>query len=495
MTSSKAELTVGIFALAVLAVLSFMTFRVGEFVFLEKEGYSVYADFLNTAGLDEKTKVKIAGVDTGTVEKIELVGGEARVTIRMEPGITLYSDAAARIKSTGLLGDKYLELQTGSVEPALRDGDEIKDVADIADIDDLVRNLTSISVKLVDFMEDINQKDLLDSLKKTLLNLQDITGDLKSVVSENRESFTQVLDSLSSITARVDGFLDEYGAPLSNSITNVEAFSAHLKDQGPELLENLNEASKKIRAVMEETGPEFTSVARKASTTMDTIAGISNRIESGEGTLGKLVKDEELYESLKRAAKGLDKTLGAAERFKTYVTFRNDFLTRVDENKGAFFLKLQPREDKYYIVGAVKDPVGTVRTKETITNGSTTREETVFEDKIELTAHFAKRYRDTSLRIGVTESTFGVGADQFFLDDKLMLSLDAWDFNEDEQFADKIHLRFGVDYFLFKNLFVSGGFDNFLDSDRGGVFLGGGLMFEDEDLKYLLGPASNLAGR
>ena len=59
--------------------------------------------------------------------------------------------------------------------------------------------------------------------------------------------------------------------------------------------------------------------------------------------------------------------------------------------------------------------------------------------------------------------------------------------SSDEARASEAHARLGVDYQVFKLLFVSGGVDNFLNSRRRGLYLGGGLKFEDEDLKYFLG--------
>ncbi len=106
MKSLSTELKVGFFALIVMAILTFMTFRIGGLEWLKKEGYIVYVYFKNIAGLDEKTRVKIAGVDAGTIEKIELKEGRAKLTLRLYKDIQLYSDASASIKATGLLGDK-----------------------------------------------------------------------------------------------------------------------------------------------------------------------------------------------------------------------------------------------------------------------------------------------------------------------------------------------------------------------------------------------------
>ena len=91
------------------------------------------------------------------------------------------------------------------------------------------------------------------------------------------------------------------------------------------------------------------------------------------------------------------------------------------------------------------------------------------------------------------ETTFGFGADYFFNDDKGRLKVDMWDFGEDETGADASHLKIGIDYTVFKYLFVSGGIDNLLNSNRRGIYVGGGLKFEDEDFKYLFGKSPDIS--
>jgi phospholipid/cholesterol/gamma-HCH transport system substrate-binding protein len=475
MSTPKAELAVGLFALLVMAVLSFMTFRVGEFPFMKKKGYDVYAEFLNTAGLDVKTKVRIAGVEAGTVDKIELVGGKARVTLRMKKDVTLYSDAKAHIKSTGLLGEKYLELTPGSKEPTIKDGDHITNIVEAADIAELIRNLSNISHRLMEFMSGFELEDVQEAFAEPLENIRVITRELKDIVTGNKEKFSRIVDRVDSITARIDDFLEKNEGALTKTASNAA-----------ELTEDLKLAARDLRDVLKSAAPELTTAAEKASSTMDSINLIANKINQGEGTIGKLVHDDRLYESLDKAARGIGNTLSSLDRFRTFVSFRGDYLTKAGRTKGAFYLTLQPRKDKFYVLGLIRDPVGLVSTTETTTNGVSEVEEKV-EDRFEFTAHFAKRFNNTALRIGLTENTFGLGADKFMLDDRLRLSIDAWDFRRAEEGSVDAHVRIGTDYFLFKNLFISGGMDNVLNSQRSGVFVGGGVSFEDEDLKYLLG--------
>jgi phospholipid/cholesterol/gamma-HCH transport system substrate-binding protein len=88
-----------------------------------------------------------------------------------------------------------------------------------------------------------------------------------------------------------------------------------------------------------------------------------------------------------------------------------------------------------------------------------------------------------------------VGADYLFGGDKAKVSLDVWDFSGDEAKANRAHMRIGLDYPLFKYVFINAGIDNLLNNNRRGIFIGGGLKFEDEDFKYLFGSSPSITGR
>ncbi len=491
MKGLSTELKVGSFALIIIAVLTYMTFKVGGFEWVKKKGYVVYAEFKNIGALDEKTRIKVAGVDAGIIERIELKNGRARLTLRIDKNVVLYSDASVGIKSTGLLGDKYMELKIGSQPPELKDGDTIKNVVEVVDIDDLVRNLTEVSTNINNFASALNESigtpEGKAALKESILNLKDITAGLKDTISVNDKKMRTALDNINNFITSIHDLVEKNKEPLTATISNVKDFSASLKKDGPELVANLEKASQELKAMIEENRPSVKS----ATESIDTI---SKKIAGGEGSLGKLVKDDRLYESLNKAAEGVNKQLGAIDRFRTFITFQADYLTKPKDAKGQFYVTLQPKPDKYYIIGIVGDPVGSVKTTTTTTSGSTVTEEKV-EKKIEFTAQFAKRFQDVALRIGLTENTFGVGADYFFLKDKAKLTADVWDFGSDEEGAKKPHAKIGVDYFIFKHIFLSAGADNILNKKRRGAYVGAGVRFEDEDFKYLFGTIPKVPGK
>lgn len=480
MKELSTELKVGAFALIVLAVLTFMTFKVGGLDWAKKKGYAVHMVFSSTAGLDEKTRVKIAGVDAGVVEYIGLKEGKALVTLRIDPGVRIYRNAQASIRSSGLLGDKYLDIRIGSPEAGqLKDGDTITDVIEVADMDDLARNLINVSQSFTRLTESLN--DVLGddqakkSLSETIVNLREISSTLNQTITLNDQKLRTVLDNISTLTASLNGLVDRNRDPLTASISDMRDFSASLKNTGPELIENLNKASQQLKAILEENRPGVRS-------TVESVDKIAQQVERGEGTLGKLVKDEQLYDSMTRASDRLNKTLSAVERFRAYMTFQAEYLTRQQDGKAYFDVTLQPNSDTYYILGVSGGATRTSTVTERTKHGKSTTEEELT-DKLRFNAQFAKRFDSAAVRLGLFESTFGVGGDYFFNNNKGKISVDVWDFQKYEENAKTVHVKAGANYFLFKNLFVSAGGDNLLSNRYRGAYVGMGVRFGAEDFR------------
>ena len=486
MRGFSTELKVGIFALFVLGVLAFMTLKVGGLEWARAKGYVLYVYFNNTAGLDEKTRVKVAGVDAGVIERIDLYEGRARVALRIDPKVKIYRDARAAIKTTGLLGDRFIHIYIGSSAlPQMKDGETIENVTEFVDMDDMARNLMTFSrsfTKLTDSLNEVlSTEGAKESLSETIVNLREVSAALNRTIDVNDQKLRRTLDNINNLTVSLNSLVEKNSDQITSTVQNMKDFSSSLKTSGPEVLESLNKASRELRAMVEENRPGVKE-------TVESLGSIAKRIDKGEGTLGKLVKDDRLYESVSRAAEGVNKTISAVDRFKTFISFQTEYLSKPREGKGYVYVTLQPTPEKYYILGVVGDPIARIKTTDTtITPPGTTVKEEEFQKKIEFTAHYAKRFGDAAMRIGLTENSFGVGGDYFFNNDMARVTADVWDFSKDEEGARNPHAKVGLDYFLFKNVFVSAGIDNIFNSKWRGAYIGAGLRFEDEDFKYLLG--------
>src|SRR5271169_3678374 len=121
MAKLSAEAKVGLLVIAGAVILLYMTFAVGKYQFGEPKGYLLIADFDSVAGLDVKATVRMAGVKIGTIQKVELDAGRARVTMRIDQDVRIPRGTEAMISTLGLLGEKYVEfvpVKGGTAEQA-----------------------------------------------------------------------------------------------------------------------------------------------------------------------------------------------------------------------------------------------------------------------------------------------------------------------------------------------------------------------------------------
>ncbi|MEK6657667.1 MAG: MlaD family protein, partial [Nitrospirota bacterium] len=315
---------------------------------------------------------------------------------------------------------------------------------------------------------------------------------------------SSIAEDIRNLSKNLNKLVDVNKNALSNAIKNFEEFSAMLKNDTPQLIAKLNSITGKIEKGEGTIGKLVTDeeLYRNLSSTVEKLNKIAEKIEKGEGTIGKLVTDDQVYENLNETLVGIKDYVAKAEAFKTTVGFRSEYLFKDIAAKGYLTLQLKPREDKYYIFEIVSDPWGRVTTTDTetqtttggVTTTTVTHEEKK-EESLKFSIEFAKRYEDLILRIGMIENTFGVGADYFLFKDVLQLNVDAWDFtNKDSwdfdrsrHYQKRPHLKAGAQVNFLKNFFVYGGYDNFLNTDRDNFYAGAGLKFDDDDLKYLLG--------
>jgi phospholipid/cholesterol/gamma-HCH transport system substrate-binding protein len=118
--------------------LGYLSIRLGKMEVWGRPGYPVYAVFSDIGGLRVGAPVVIAGVEVGRVDSIRLEDYEARVVLRIEPGLPLHVDAIASVKTRGLIGEKYVQISAGGAEEILRPGDPIRQTEPAVDIESLI---------------------------------------------------------------------------------------------------------------------------------------------------------------------------------------------------------------------------------------------------------------------------------------------------------------------------------------------------------------------
>lgn len=138
MTFSR-ETVVGFFVMVGLVCVAYLTIKLGRMELFNTEGYILQASFSSVSGLRAGAEVDIAGVRVGRVKNIRLNENyQAVVELQMDSNVKLTDDVIASVKTSGLIGDKYISLEPGGSGEPLKNGDEITDTESAVDIESLI---------------------------------------------------------------------------------------------------------------------------------------------------------------------------------------------------------------------------------------------------------------------------------------------------------------------------------------------------------------------
>ena len=444
-------------------------------------GYVVHAYLKDASGIAKHSRVTIAGIPVGTVEDIRLENGKARVDVRVNGDIRLHQTARLGVKSASLLGENVIVLTEGVGEPDKKDGDEIATMPEQASVEDIKAQVSRIA-ELVEkvaqqLANSIGTEQGGQNMRAILQNLADATEAINLTVRENRVVIKETLENIDRITAKG-------GPELQQILLNIKVITEDVKQmmaaqggkdgQAGELrqtIERINRASKSLESALGH---------------IDNVAG---RIDRGEGTIGKLTKDEALINEVQGVAEGVNDYVDSLRRLQTVVGLRSDYNFLANTVKSYVELRLQPREDKYYVIELINDPRG--KTSFTQTDVDTTNPNepahyrtvtTTTTDAFRFSIQFARRIGPFTGRFGIKESTGGIGLDTHLLSNRFEIVQDLFGFGEEI----RPRYRLWIGYEFIRRLWLIGGVDHVFLGNRRDYFLGLQLRFTDEDLKTIL---------
>lgn len=140
MSKRTVEIGVGIFVLIGLAAVVYLAVKLGKMEWIGGGYYPVYARFQSVAGLKPGAEVVVSGVQVGSVGPITLDPKrmEAVVTLNIREGLPLSEDAIASVKTSGLIGDKYIRITQGGSDAPLARGGMITETESAIDLEDMI---------------------------------------------------------------------------------------------------------------------------------------------------------------------------------------------------------------------------------------------------------------------------------------------------------------------------------------------------------------------
>ncbi|HPQ40296.1 MAG TPA: MlaD family protein [bacterium] len=513
----NSEAKVGLLVLGFIALIVFFSFKIGgdRLPWQDDGGYRIFVRFSSIEGLGEKSKVRYAGVEVGYVEAVALQDGQALVTLRLDPDIKIRRNARFLVGSMGLMGEKFVSISGGSDRAELLTSEAVVQGDAAVSMDQLVASLNAIGSDIGEITDSIKSAIGTGSERNKLAaivdNVEKLSATLAETADDNDEALAKTIHNFEIISEQLKMMMVDNRQNVDGTLSDVRIVAGSLAESMPRITADLQRVLNDLRVLLEknqaavnDTVTNVASASRGLDDSMSDLSSIMNKVDSGRGSIGKLVNEDQFHTNLndalvevRKAAEQVREFTGRVSDYRVYVGYRGEYLSNSEDWKNTISLKVQPRPDKFYLFEIVGQPGGR-RTEEEffyefdeppdfVNDSSSIRfTRTVWDmDETAFSLQFAKIYHRLILRGGIIENTGGFGADLDLFRNKLWLSVDGWDFNRDED----PHLKISGRLNLGDSFFITGGWDDFLleGDDQDNIFFGAGLSFEDADLKYLLG--------
>jgi len=430
------EIKIGLFLGLALLITMIFIFTVGDLSELFREkGYPLYVYFDSAAGLEKRTQVRLAGVKIGRVEDIRLKNNQAEVLILINKGVQIRRDSVATLAALGLLGEKYIEILPGKAPDYCQPGDTIQGLTPVS-LDRIGAQLLTVGEELKKagllLQELIGSEETKSSLQGSLINIADFTSELKNFWLENKRSLKKTVDQ----SSRLAGTLSQDMAKITQNLE--------------ETVNLLREVISENRGDIRQGLQEVQSLIKKTEEALCQLNQSLQKINKGEGSLGKLIQDERLYDEAATTVHRTRQMVGKFSRVKLRSSFEFQYLGETDKTSGRATLRLGLASRRFLLAQAVRDP---------------------WQEKFVFSLQGGVRLGAFSPRVGLIESRFGVGLDYYAWKDRAILRVEAFDFNRQP----RPRFRLWSEFWPWRHLYFLLGVEDFTLAPRREVFFGLGV--------------------
>lgn len=281
----------GILATVAIAILILgYSFLKGNDVFTKENVY--YAKYARVDGLTVSKPVLVNGYQIGRVSAMTLIpSGEILTEFKIDEQYVVPTNTIARIASTDLLGGKAIVFDLGDSPTYAISGDTLQ---------------ANIQKNILEQVEPVQKKAealvaVLDSILTSVNNT--INPQFQKDVNRSIASIANTLGTLENTAKQVDGIVGTQKSKLSGILTNMEAISTNFKNNNERItnifdnLENISDQAAKAN---------FAQTMENANKAVTDFQSIVYGIQQGNGSMGKLLNDDSLYNNLENASKSLD---------------------------------------------------------------------------------------------------------------------------------------------------------------------------------------------
>jgi len=225
--------------------------------------------FPQTGGLASSDEVQVNGMRKGNVDKVALVNDHVVVSLALSSELTLTTDSRVSIRNVGMMGEKVIAVDYRSSGTPYGERDTIQGVYEkgipevMAEMGSTVDAITQLATQLQGIAESLERSGTVD---KTLANFHRTSEELKLAVSENRMLLTETMTNLNSVSRTAKSLTTDREAELRATLDSFERSAKSME-----------------------------KLTVKLDSLRGTLQSVSNKIDDGDGALGKLVNDPALY--------------------------------------------------------------------------------------------------------------------------------------------------------------------------------------------------------
>jgi phospholipid/cholesterol/gamma-HCH transport system substrate-binding protein len=482
--SLTTEFKVGLFTLGCSGLVVFGYFWFWDGVTADESVYRLTMTVPSADGLWPGTPVKIAGVDVGAVDTVDVEGDHARIVLLVRDEYAIPTDSSARLAASGLLGDRHVALDLGDDESVLPDGGRLQAGPPPGSFDEITRQAEDVAddVKAITKVvrELLEDRRNTDAVEASLQNVEAITHEVRLLAEQNRADVDAIVDSVRRLTAHLEGM------------------TADARPQVNEELAKLELATDELQATLED------------------LESITSKVDEGQGTLGALVNDRETIDALNDTISNANQVIESFSGVHAEVYYLGRYYVGTQPDDPAFIygnplapargdaplgfsgantlgLELHHQEDFWWNFEINDHPAGVIRNRQYLYPGSGEYYSEWTRDlDYRFTFQMNKRWRDVAFRLGVKESGGGVGMTAYLLHDRLMLNADAFDFAFGSfpalAASGLPNLRLGARAEPVRHVWLEVGAEQVLLGARYGYatgYGGVGFHFTDDDIKLL----------
>ena len=452
-------LKVGLLTLVAMASVVVMSLKITQ----NQSGFGkhiTYKTILKDAsGIFEKTPIKVAGINAGKIKSIELENSQALIIFEIQEEIKVTPSAKLKIKSVGLLGDKFIDMdlggQTGERLPegskiVTEGGEGLDSLA--SDASAVLKEVKEIIVTVKESLRDDQGKNLI---KEIVANINDMSASLKRITTGNEDQINKIIQDIEAVSSQLAHETDRY---------QKDSLMGDLAKLGP-ILDKVDVAVSDLKTIVAD-------------------------VKDGKGTVGKLLRDDAVVDQVSQTLSSVNRLVNRINNIEADIGISTGANTRLGSDT-RFDIDIYPAPERFFRLGVVTNDFGpqTESEKDTYTSvngGAETKTSVRKIDKSDFKFNFqiGRRIQRWGLRAGLIESTGGVGVDYYIPDYGIRFGSELFDYQKDAG----PNLRLITEIKIWNVLFARVAGEDLISKDgKQSATISAGLRFNDQDLAALVG--------